>query len=168
MSTPRTHTLRRRVVAVVGALALSLPLAACGGEESPRERVPEIGDQLDAVDDSLVDGELRRARAALRNLVAAAVEGRDDGRITAAELRELRQAARALARAIEEYAALEEPEEEPEEEPTPEPAPEPTPTPTPEPTPEPTPTPTPEPTPEPTPTPTLVPTEDPEEEDEEQ
>jgi hypothetical protein len=68
------------------ALATVLLLGGCGDPEpTPAEAVPALGAQLATIDGLIADSQWRRARAALRALVAATEEARAAGDLDPAE-----------------------------------------------------------------------------------
>jgi hypothetical protein len=70
-----------------GALTVSiyLLLAGCGSPTSPAADVPQLADDLTAVDDALIDGRELQARRNLRQLITTAENAQDSGVLDNAE-----------------------------------------------------------------------------------
>lgn len=93
----RVGSTRRRVAAAALVLALAPVLVSCGGDEAvPSEQVPALGKHLEEVDAAVDAGDYAEARAAVKELVAAAARAQVDGELSDEQAQRIVTAARSV------------------------------------------------------------------------
>lgn len=99
-------TAARRRVALAGVVVTALTgvLGACGGETSPLDDVPALGERLDEVDAAVVDERYGEARRALTEMTTLTEGARESGDLDADEADEVLAAVREMLDALPEVA----------------------------------------------------------------